>query len=197
VKVATKYGALEKLRSLVERTNSSSCITQRLFHKCPYYDLHPPKRHAEGAFQGESVAALSLSNFHAMSTRWNKLFVRNDYLLGFSCPRIWQLKNAAAASENIGAVLTAKRSWRKFRAASFQTPTAATYHPMVSLSIQSREKSIHALSLRLLEGRRRIVASGRDVDLRGQPWEWCEASATAEEECCSGVCNEWVPTALL
>ncbi|GMF42411.1 unnamed protein product [Phytophthora fragariaefolia] len=85
-------------------------------------------------FQGESVAALSLSNFHAMSTWWDEIYVGNDYLLGFSCPWIRLATDTAAADaavENDGAVLTTKRSWRKLWPATFQTPLTTTYHPMV------------------------------------------------------------------
>ncbi|KAF1776446.1 EF-Hand 1, calcium-binding site [Phytophthora cactorum] len=63
-------------------------------------------------FQGESVAALSLNNFHAMSTWWDEIYVGKDYLLGFSCPWVRQVTDAATG-ENDGAVLTSKRSWRK------------------------------------------------------------------------------------
>ncbi|KAE9045772.1 hypothetical protein PR003_g2279 [Phytophthora rubi] len=86
------------------------------------------------AFQGASVAALSLSNLHAMSTWWDEIYVGNDYLLGFSCPWIRQVADTAsadAAGENDGAVLTSKRAWRKLWAASYQTPSTTTYHPMV------------------------------------------------------------------
>ncbi|KAG7377910.1 hypothetical protein PHYPSEUDO_010849 [Phytophthora pseudosyringae] len=85
-------------------------------------------------FQGERVAALSLDNFHAMSTWWDEIYVGNDYLLGFSCPWIRQVKDTAvadAAGENEGAVLTTKRSWRKLWSETFQEPSKTTYHPMV------------------------------------------------------------------
>ncbi|KAG6962434.1 hypothetical protein JG688_00008603 [Phytophthora aleatoria] len=81
-------------------------------------------------FQGESVAALSLNNFHAMSTWWDEIYVGKDYLLGFSCPWVRQVTDAATG-ENDGAVLTSKRSWRKLWAETFQKPSATTYHPMV------------------------------------------------------------------
>ncbi|OWZ14616.1 Carbohydrate-binding protein [Phytophthora megakarya] len=85
-------------------------------------------------FQGEFVAALSLNNFHAMSTWWDEIYVGNDYLLGFSCPWIRQVKDTTAtnaADENGGVVLTTKRTWRTLWAQTFQTPSATTYHPMV------------------------------------------------------------------
>ncbi|KAG6958275.1 hypothetical protein JG687_00009488 [Phytophthora cactorum] len=81
-------------------------------------------------FQGESVAALSLNNFHAMSTWWDEIYVGKDYLLGFSCPWVRQVTDAATG-ENDGAVLTSKRSWRKLWAETSQKPSATTYHPMV------------------------------------------------------------------
>ncbi|KAG3096103.1 hypothetical protein PI125_g16066 [Phytophthora idaei] len=81
-------------------------------------------------FQGESVAALSLNNFHAMSTWWDEIYVGKDYLLGFSCPWVRQVTDAATG-ENDGAVLTSKCSWRKLWAETFQKPPATTYHPMV------------------------------------------------------------------
>uniref|UniRef100_H3GX84 EF-hand domain-containing protein n=2 Tax=Phytophthora ramorum TaxID=164328 RepID=H3GX84_PHYRM len=89
---------------------------------------------AGAAFQGKSVAALSLNNFHAMSTWWDEIYVGKDFLLGFSCPWIRNVPDTAAAdaaSENEGAVLTAKRTWRKLWAESSQKPTTTTYHPMV------------------------------------------------------------------
>ncbi|KAG6591152.1 putative carbohydrate-binding protein [Phytophthora cinnamomi] len=85
-------------------------------------------------FQGESVAALSLNNFHAMSTWWDEIYVGDDYLLGFSCPWIRQVADTAAADaadENDGAVITTKRTWRKLWPATFQTPSTTTYYPMV------------------------------------------------------------------
>ncbi|KAI9983168.1 hypothetical protein PInf_007095 [Phytophthora infestans] len=81
-------------------------------------------------FHGENVAALSLNNFHAMSTWWDEIYVGNDYLLDFSCPWVGQVGDTAAG-ENDGAALTARRSWRKLWAEAFQKPSATTYHSVV------------------------------------------------------------------
>eukprot|EP00644_Phytophthora_capsici_P016447 jgi/Phyca11/124053/e_gw1.52.76.1 len=77
------------------------------------------------SFQGENVAALSLNNFHSMSTWWDEIYVGEDYFLGFSCP--WIRQNTDAQ----GAVLTTKRTWRTLWAKTNQKPSETTYHPMV------------------------------------------------------------------
>ncbi|KAK1937918.1 hypothetical protein P3T76_009655 [Phytophthora citrophthora] len=76
-------------------------------------------------FQGENVAALSLNNFHSMSTWWDEIYVGEDYFLGFSCP--WIVQN----TDTQGAVLTTKRSWRRLWSETNQKPSETTYHPMV------------------------------------------------------------------
>ncbi|RLN83643.1 hypothetical protein BBJ28_00020737, partial [Nothophytophthora sp. Chile5] len=84
-------------------------------------------------FRGENVSALSLSNFHPMSTWWDELYVGVDYLRGFVCPWIERVSDAAAADaagENEGAMVTTKRVWRELWAETYQQPTATTYHPM-------------------------------------------------------------------
>ncbi|ETM99600.1 hypothetical protein PPTG_18680 [Phytophthora nicotianae INRA-310] len=81
-------------------------------------------------FQGESVAAISLNNLHAMSTWWDEIYVGKDYLLGFTCPWVKKVTDSAAG-ESEGAVLTSKRSWRKLWAETYQKPSATTHHPMV------------------------------------------------------------------
>ncbi|CEG41490.1 carbohydratebinding protein [Plasmopara halstedii] len=83
------------------------------------------------AFQGESVAALSLNNLHAMSTWWDEIYVGVDYLLGFTCPWVQQITDETNDGTNEGALLTKKRSWRKLWAESIQKPFATSYHPMV------------------------------------------------------------------
>ncbi|RLN63736.1 hypothetical protein BBP00_00003910 [Phytophthora kernoviae] len=98
-------------------------------------------------FQGAGVSALSLNNFHAMSTWWDEIYVGNDYLMGFACPWIRQVADAAAVdadSENEGAVLTTKRMWRELWADSFMEPTTTTYHPMVRHESHLSQQEIYA-----------------------------------------------------
>ncbi|KAG7397457.1 hypothetical protein PHYBOEH_000736 [Phytophthora boehmeriae] len=98
-------------------------------------------------FRGAGVSALSLNNFHAMSTWWDEIYVGNDYLMGFVCPWIKHVTDVAAADaggENEGAVLTTKRVWRELWSVSFQKPTTTTYHPMVRHESHLSQQEIYS-----------------------------------------------------
>lgn len=81
-------------------------------------------------FLGAVVRSVSLSNFHTMSTWWDEIYIGDNHLMQFGCPRLKQRKPVGASTDGtaIGALVIAKRPLRHLWAISNQAP-ATSYHP--------------------------------------------------------------------
>lgn len=84
---------------------------------------------SDASFQGSNVTMISLNNIYAMSTWWDEIYVGENYVGEFECPRI-KVTNTKDGDEE-GVVVVKKRQVRKLWAEIFLEPVNTTFHPMV------------------------------------------------------------------
>lgn len=103
---------------------------------------------SDAPFKGDSVTAIRLDNLHFMSTWWDEIYVGEDFIGEFVCPRLKRPDSTSDADtdEEIngdGVVVVKKRTLRKLWAASIQAPVETTYHPMVRHESHLSQREIY------------------------------------------------------
>lgn len=95
-------------------------------------------------FNGSSLSSVSLSNYHAMSTWWDEIYVGENHMMEFVCPHIklWNSASTSIDGNGIGALVIAKRPLRHLWAISTQSP-ATSYHPMIHHSSHLSQQDVY------------------------------------------------------
>lgn len=91
---------------------------------------------AGASFRGEAVTGIRLDNLHAMSSWWDEIYVGEDFVGQFVCPRVKRPDTSDDAdteegTNGDGVVVVKKRKLRKLWSESLQAPGATMFHPMV------------------------------------------------------------------
>lgn len=99
-------------------------------------------------FRGESVTAIRLDNVHAMSSWWDEIYVGDDFVGQFVCPRVKRPDTSDDAdtdegTNGDGVVVVKKRTLRKLWAEALQVPGETTFHPMVRHESHLSQREIY------------------------------------------------------